>query len=237
MKKIVPIALALCLLCGGAAHAQRRVRLRTTADSMAYYIAFDFAATLKRMYETLPLEFNPRVLQAVVEATFDPRRAGELPTPKEANDFLSYYYMVRLPAENLRAAEAWLAEVERSTPGIRHSGSGLLYRIVKSGNSRRATRDSDRVTLHFEGRLRDGSVFDSSDKYTPNTFALNHVIAGFTEGLKLVGEGGTIELWIPPALAYGAEGNHSVPPNAALYYKVEVIEVNPPDPETDNSEQ
>jgi len=231
IKQIAPIALALCLLGGGAAHAQRRVRLRTTADSLSYYTAIYMAAMYKPTFDNLPLEFSLRAFQAGTEAALAPRRAGGS-TEEEAMAYIADYFGVRLPAENLRAAERWLTEVEQQTPNIVRTESGLLYRIVKTG-ARRAKRDDDRVEVRYEGLLRDGSIFDSSDRHTPNVFALNRVILGFAEGLKLVGEGGTIELWIPPALAYGEGGNNSVPPNTALYFKIDVIEINPAESETD----
>ncbi|MFW5591514.1 MAG: FKBP-type peptidyl-prolyl cis-trans isomerase, partial [Bacteroidales bacterium] len=86
---------------------------------------------------------------------------------------------------------------------------------------------TDRVKCHYEGRLIDGTVFDSSYRRgEPATFPLNGVIAGWTEGLQLMGEGAKFRFFIPYNLAYGARGaGESIPPYAALVFDVELIEV------------
>lgn len=102
--------------------------------------------------------------------------------------------------------------------------SGLKYRILRKSDGRLPFA-SDRVTVHYEGKLDDGTVFDSSYKRgKPTTFALSGVIQGWTEGLQLIGEGGMIELIIPHELGYGSEGNApKVPPNATLHFTVELL--------------
>ena len=90
--------------------------------------------------------------------------------------------------------------------------------------------DTDKVKVHYEGKLRNGEVFDSSyERGEPAEFALNQVIKGWTEGMKLVGEGGEIKLWIPANMAYGARGTRdgSIGPNQAIMFTVEVLEVIP----------
>ena len=224
-----------CLLLSGTAQGQRRTRLRTTADSISYYLGIDFAHQMKGMLDRpgQELEVSTKGLIAAIEDTFAPRRSSREPNQEEAYAFLQDYFSVRLPEENLRASEAWLAEVERKTPGIQRTESGLLYRIVEPGSSLRAIRDEDRVEVHYEGKLRDGTVFDSSrERGQSQTFPLRGVIPGWTEGLKLVGKGGTIRLWIHPGLAYGENGaGLALPPNTALYFEVEVIDVIPAEEE------
>ena len=86
---------------------------------------------------------------------------------------------------------------------------------------------TDSVKCHYEGRLTDGSVFDSSYRRgEPATFPLNGVIAGWTEGLQLMGEGSKFRFFIPYHLAYGERGaGASIPPYAALVFDVELLEV------------
>ncbi len=110
------------------------------------------------------------------------------------------------------------------------TGSGLKYKILRKSSGRKPTADSQRsdtVKVHYKGWLDNGSEFDSSYRRgEPAEFALNGVIKGWTEGLQYVGEGGMIELEIPSGLGYGAEGSPgSIPPNATLHFKVELIEV------------
>ena len=103
--------------------------------------------------------------------------------------------------------------------------SGLKFRILKESDGRKPSA-ADSVTVHYCGTLEDGTEFDSSySRGEPATFALNRVIPGWTEGLQLIGEGGEIELEIPPELGYGAKGTSGgpIPPNATLTFRVELI--------------
>ena len=180
-------------------------------------------------------------------------------------NYLQHFFMVVYPEQEKAKSEAWLAKMEGKS-GVQKCESGLLYKVVKEGDvSRSATDDRDEVTVHYTGRDRDGEVFDSSifenmpaqrqemmrqyqpDNFDENgkiienepvTFPLNRVIAGWTEGMKLVGPGGKIILYIPSELAYGARGNQSIAPNAALEFEVELIDVKPfEEPKTEEATQ
>ena len=108
--------------------------------------------------------------------------------------------------------------------GVKSTESGLLYRVLKQGNGALPT-DTTTVEVHYEGRLIDGTVFDSSyQRGQTATFPLNQVIKGWTEGLKLMPVGSTYELCIPYNLAYGERGSgRNIPPFATLVFKVELI--------------
>ncbi len=106
--------------------------------------------------------------------------------------------------------------------------SGLKYVIVKEGTGARPSA-SDNVTVHYVGRLTDGTVFDNSvDRGEPATFPLNRVIKGWTEGLQLMQEGGVAIFYIPSELGYGEMGTPGgpIPPNAPLIFEVQLIKVN-----------
>ena len=104
--------------------------------------------------------------------------------------------------------------------------SGLQYKVLREGNGRKPAA-TDRVKCHYEGRLIDGTVFDSSYRRgEPATFPLNGVIAGWTTILQLMAEGAKYRLFIPYSLAYGERGaGQSIPPYAALVFDVELISV------------
>lgn len=116
---------------------------------------------------------------------------------------------------------------DESAPGYSTTSSGLKYRIVREGSDKKP-KAQDSVTVHYRGTLEDGTEFDSSYKRGETiSFPLGGVIKGWTEGLQLVGEGGEIELIIPPDLGYGASGAPPViPANATLHFKVELFKVN-----------
>jgi len=104
--------------------------------------------------------------------------------------------------------------------------SGLGYIVAKEGEGAKPVAGQD-VMVHYEGRLTDGTIFDSSYKRgQPATFPVDGVIPGFAEGLMLMSPGAEYELHIPSDLGYGAYGAGAViPPNADLIFKVELISI------------
>lgn len=111
-------------------------------------------------------------------------------------------------------------------PGIITTASGLQYEILEEGNGKHP-KATDSVKCHYEGRLIDGTVFDSSIRRgEPAVFPLNGVISGWTEGVQLMAEGAKYRFYIPYQLAYGANGaGSSIPPYAALIFDIELIAV------------
>ena len=110
--------------------------------------------------------------------------------------------------------------------GVRTLPSGLQIKIIKEGEGRQP-KATDKVVVHYRGRLIDGTEFDSSHKRgQPAEFAVNGVIKGWTEGLQLLKEGGKAELCVPPNLAYGPRGAGGlIGPDEALIFEVELISV------------
>ena len=121
------------------------------------------------------------------------------------------------------AGEAFLAE-NAKREGVKVTESGLQYEVLEAtiGQKPKAT---DKVRVHYEGTLIDGTVFDSSYKRGESiTFGLNQVIKGWTEGLQLMSVGSKYKLYIPYQLAYGERGaGANIPPYAALIFTVELL--------------
>ena len=125
---------------------------------------------------------------------------------------------------NLAAGAAFLAE-NAGKAGVSVTDSGLQIEMLTEGTGKKPSA-TDVVVVHYEGRLLDGTVFDSSiARGEPAEFALNQVIPGWTEGLQLIKAGGKARLTIPSDLAYGPGGVRSIPPNSVLVFEVELIEV------------
>lgn len=126
--------------------------------------------------------------------------------------------------ENLKEGEDFLA-ANKEKEGVVETESGLQYIIEEEGTGI-APAATDTVEVNYEGRLLDGTVFDSSyERGESIKFPLNGVIKGWGEGLTYVKEGGKIRLFIPSSLAYGERGTGPIPANSTLIFDVELIKV------------
>jgi FKBP-type peptidyl-prolyl cis-trans isomerase FkpA/FKBP-type peptidyl-prolyl cis-trans isomerase FklB len=108
------------------------------------------------------------------------------------------------------------------------TASGLKYEVIRAGSGDKPVA-SDTVLVHYEGRLPDGTVFDSSyQRGEPAAFPLQGLIPGWTEGIQLMPKGSKYRFVIPPQLAYGPSGAGGViPPNATLEFDVELLDIAP----------
>jgi len=129
-------------------------------------------------------------------------------------------------SKNREEGAAFLAK-NKAEKGVITTPSGLQYMVLRAGNGQRPTADSH-VRVNYEGKLLDGTVFDSSyQRGQPAEFGLGQVIAGWTEGLQLMPVGAKYRFWIPSELAYGSKGTPGGPigPDAALTFDVELLGV------------
>ena len=128
----------------------------------------------------------------------------------------------------VRTADMKFMAQNKAKAGVVTTASGLQYQVIRAGQGPRPTA-KDTVLVHYEGRLVDGTVFDSSyQRGQPAAFPLNQVIPGWTEGVQLMPTGSKYHFVVPPALAYGAQGAGGViPPGAVLEFDIELLAVKP----------
>lgn len=173
----------------------------------------DFAQAIKDTISGAELKVSHKESQHIVQEFFKEQEAKQRAQA----------------AENGKVAreegEKFLAENAKKD-GVQVTESGLQYSVIKEGTGK-SPKATDTVVCHYEGFLTNGTVFDSSiQRGEPAAFPLNAVIAGWTEGLQLMKEGGKTRFFIPYNLAYGEAGAAgAIPPYAALIFDVELLEV------------
>ncbi len=131
-----------------------------------------------------------------------------------------------ISSKNLAAGKKFLAENTKKD-GVKTLDSGLQYKVLIEGDGE-IPKASSTVVAHYEGRLTNGTVFDSSIKRgSPATFPVKGVIKGWQEALKLMPTGSKWQVYIPAELAYGEKGaGGSIGPNEALIFDIELISIN-----------
>ncbi len=214
----------------GGTNAEARPELTTLKDKVSYSIGLNIGAD----FQAQGMDIDPDLLALGIKDAV----AGAEPmlSEEQIRETIMAYQMEMIEKQetmmkgvaekNLQEGEAFLARnAEREEVVV--LDSGLQYRVVEEGSG--ATPGAqDVVTVHYEGRLIDGEVFDSSrQRGEPATFPVAGVIPGWTEALQLMQEGAKWEIFIPADLAYGERGAHPViGPNAVLVFDVELIEIN-----------
>lgn len=201
-------------------------------SDMGYFFGYSFGNMLKqggnedvdvdRLMEGLRDSLSnaqPNLTEAQQEAIVSEIQANQQRIQQEAQAAQE-----QVAAQNSAAGQAFLRE-NAKIDGVMTTESGLQYLVLEEGDGESPTAES-RVRVHYEGRLINDTVFDSSyERGEPAEFGLNQVIPGWTEGLQLMNEGGKARLFIPSDLAYGPGGTRGIPPNSVLVFDVELLEI------------
>lgn len=147
---------------------------------------------------------------------------------REAQQMLNEYFEGKAKEDAKDAIDAGATYLKENAKreGVITTPSGLQYEILNQGNGK-SPKATDTVSCHYEGRLLDGTVFDSSyARGESASFGLSQVIPGWTEGLQLMQEGAKYRFHIPYLLGYGERGAGSqIPPYSTLIFDVELIKV------------
>jgi FKBP-type peptidyl-prolyl cis-trans isomerase len=218
MKNLMIAAVAVCTLFLGSCQTAKNPKNFTTLDSLSYAAGVQFGTSFRAQDSTL----NGAVMGAALRDAFEGKT---IMTLEEANAFIQEWFTVRKPAEDQAKNQAWFDEVKAENPNVQTTESGILYEIIAQGDPAvKAVNDADQVMVNYRGTLQDGFEFDKNDSIT---FPLNRVISGWTEGMKLVGKGGEVVLWIPSEMAYGPQPRQGIPANSALKFEVKLLDVIP----------
>ena len=200
--------------------------LKTVHQKACYYLGYRFASGLAKDGIELDL---PALVAGIRDAAA--KKNSKL-TEAEARRALDELSTILIAREKKRMAElqkknATFLEENKKNEGVVALPSGLQYKVVKQGSGPKP-KATDTVTVHYTGKLIDGTVFDSSvERGRPASFPPNRVIPGWTEGLQLMPVGSKYILYIPGKLAYGKNPprGSGIYPDAVLVFEVELLRI------------
>lgn len=199
----------------------KTMKLSSEKDTLSYSLGVNIASNLQGQ------GFDEIDVNALAEAFKDVYEGKDLQISAEEGGQLINQYMMKKAQKkgetNQKVGEDFL-EKNAKEEGVVVLPSGLQYKVVKEGEGPKPSA-TDKVTVHYTGKLIDGKVFDSSvQRGQPATFGVNQVIPGWTEALQLMNVGSKYMLYIPSDLAYGPRGaGGDIGPNETLIFEVELI--------------
>jgi len=240
MKNIILALVLLLFSSEEALFAQKSNKKRTKKDTKPVLVLTNFSDTISYMIGTdIARSLKQNNLQVNQEILFQGIRDGmngkdTLFTKEQFNTYmqrLQKELIKRMEEEQAKEADRnkaigkkWL-EDNKKKPGVIETASGLQYKVIKEGQGPKPGPNST-VKVHYEGRLIDGKIFDSSyDRGEPLEFSLTNVIKGWTEGLQLMPVGSIYELYIPSELGYGDRSLPNIPAGSVLIFKVELLDI------------
>lgn len=200
---------------------------RAEIDTVSYLLGVNFGSFLKG-YNFGDVDYSKIIagMKDFVKAKGDFRdpdfNKQFKVSPDKINDAFNAYLEKRhnytLLANKEKGDKFLAANLKKA--GVLVTDSGLQYKIIEAGNEVKPTAQ-DTVWVKYKGTLIDGTVFDETpEDADPVRFPLSGVVAGWSEGLQLIGEGGHIELYVPADLAYGESGRPGIDPNSVLIFDV-----------------
>ena len=198
-------------------------------DKVGYMVGTDVGRSLAPIRDEIDLPMFLQAMRTLVASGKSLMTDAEM---DQVRDTFSKRMQAReearsadLSRKNLEEGAAFLAK-NKAAKGVITTSSGLQYMVLRQGPGQRP-RPSDRVRVNYQGALLDNTVFDSSyERGQPAEFALNQVIAGWTEGVAMMPVGAKYRFWIPASIAYGERGSPpTIGPNATLVFDVELLDV------------
>ncbi|PYC27551.1 peptidylprolyl isomerase [Aquipseudomonas alcaligenes] len=222
------VALVGLVLAGCDAQTSE-VELKTPAQKASYGIGLNMGKSLSQ--EGLDDLDSKAVAMGIEDAIGKQEQKITDADMKDAFEFLqkrAEERMAKLNEESAAAGKKFLEENGKKE-GVITTASGLQYEVLKKADGAQP-KATDVVTVHYEGKLTDGSVFDSSiERGSPIDLPVSGVIPGWVEGLQLMHVGEKYKLYIPSELAYGAQSpSPAIPANSVLVFELELLAIKAP---------
>jgi len=229
MKRLFAGLVAVPVLLSASALAQDVGPLETQKQRFSYMVGMQLAQGM--MQQGLHHDLDVDALAQALRDRFEGREPRL--TAEQMQETVAAMQAEQQAAEaakgdeTLAAGKAFLAE-NKDKADVNTTDSGLQYTVTAEGGGPKPAA-SDKVKVHYEGRLLDGTVFDSSyERGEPATFGVTQVIPGWQQALVMMPVGSKWEVWIPSELAYGPQGaGGAIGPNEVLNFTIELIEIVP----------
>ena len=222
-------AVALVSLVLAGCDSQTSAELKTPAQKASYGIGLNMGKSLAQ--EGMDDLDSQAVAQGIEDAIGKKEQKLKDDELVEAFAFLQKRAEERMAALNDEAAKAGKKFLEDNAKrdGVKTTASGLQYEIVTKAEGAQP-KATDVVSVHYEGRLTDGKVFDSSiQRGSPIDLPVSGVIPGWVEALQLMHVGEKAKLYIPSELAYGAQSpSPAIPANSVLVFDLELLSIKDP---------
>lgn len=202
------------------------LKLENDAKKLSYTLGFQIAQNLARQGMALDAEAASRAVHDVFSGAQPMLSVEEMQAVVQRVQQAAVEKRKTAAESNQKAGDAFLTE-NKAKDGVKTTDSGLQYKVVRAGTGKSPSA-TDEVEVHYEGRLINGKVFDSSIQRGKSiNFGVNKVIKGWTEALQLMKEGARWQVYIPSKLAYGENGaGNAIGPNETLIFDVELIKIN-----------
>ncbi len=229
MKKSIVVICASLLLVVGCDKMKSKVgskEFKSDQEKYSYALGQQFGKNLT----TLEVPLDKKLLVESLEEALDKKESKM--NEKQIQEAMMMLRDARMSKmkesgdKNKKEGDEFLAK-NKADKDVKVTASGLQYKVITNGKGAKPSASST-VEVHYEGKLIDGTEFDSSYKRNaPATFPVNGVIKGWTEALQLMNEGSKWKLFIPADLAYGAMDRPGIPANSVLVFEVELLKVLP----------
>ncbi len=224
---VIVFVLLLTVLCYAEEDRTKIVKEADIDRQISYALGYDI---YEKLSKTFDLDFNFFMMGARDGQSKNPRFTSE-----EVEKIIDSYQRIarqkqiekiKAEAEINKAAATIFLDQNKLKNGIIIRSSGLQYRVIITGDGEKP-KETDTVECHYQGKLLDGSIFDSSYmRGSPAVFQVAGVIKAWSEALQLMNVGSKWELFVPPELAYGDRGAEPlIKPGSMLIFEVELLNI------------
>ena len=217
---VFAVASLLVAACGG--NAKRTFKLEDSADSLSYVVGMNIAYNIMQMDSTMRAD-------AVMAGIEDVLKGTELMSFDDGRMFLLSYMNYDVYERVRKFEEQYLADLAASDNAVVRANSGLTYKVGELGDmGQMINSDCDTVAFTYRVTNMAGKEVDRAEERADTLRTqVGRLQDGLREGVKLIGQGGKITLWIPSSMAYGSQGDEQkeIEPNEMLRYELNIVEV------------